>query len=260
MKVLVVGDRIFDQYSYCKATRLCPEGPAPVLIVEKEATSEGGASLVAENLKSLLGPQSVLTEFGSVSRKHRIFADRTLICRIDRDSFSIADRDAFWGQCLVKMKQSEIVVVSDYGKEALTKELASGINTYCLENNKKLFVDCKGPNVKSYYGCFALFPNENEHNGLDPKDWQHIIRKLGPMGCSVDGNPIRTIEQQEVYDVTGAGDVFLAAFVWQYIVGAGDGFFSEIDRLTDAAIMANKAASISVRHLGTYISRPQELL
>src|SRR5271169_3459729 len=101
MKVLVVGDSIIDQYRFCKATRLCPEACAPVLHIQSEKTCNGGAALVADNLKSQLGgSEDVLTAYGSVSHKERTFADRTLICRVDRDQYSTMDTSHYWNQIL----------------------------------------------------------------------------------------------------------------------------------------------------------------
>ena len=250
-KVLVLGDRIIDRYSFCHATRLCPEAPAPVLIEDKVKQSEGGASLVAANLRSLLGNFEVAALFGSTSKKLRIFADRTLVCRIDEDSCHTIPARAYEVQIRGVMEQGvSAVVVGDYGKGAM-RDCASWLTKLCLSENIPLFVDAKS-DPKPYTACFAIFPNENEHVDLSEKCYQHIIRKLGPSGCSVDGVLVPT-EEQQVYDVTGAGDVFLAAFVARYL------HYGKTFDLVECAQYANKAAGISVRHLGTYVVEPDEL-
>jgi len=255
LKILCVGDRIFDSYQFCKATRLCPEACAPVLHIQSERTSEGGASNIAENLKSLMGGECVLTAFGSISYKHRVFADRTLICRIDRDGYSVLGSDAYWKEIQSKAAVSDWIVVGDYGKGAITPGIASGL----VALGKPLFVDAKH-NQQHYKGCYAFFPNEDEHNGIQSGDYQHVIRKLGPRGCSVDGILVPTKEEQQVYDVTGAGDVFLAAFVWKYSTSyPGLPKISLVTELLECARVANLAAGISVRHLGTYVVRPEEI-
>jgi len=259
-RILVVGDRIIDHYSYCKAVRLCPEAPAPVLHLIAEQTSEGGAALVAANLNSLLSApeDSVYAEYGSVSHKHRIFADHHLVCRIDRDSQSVLEPEHYWREIQRRLPATgdfvNAVVVSDYGKGAMTPGIASGLVAYCEQNQIPLFVDAKH-DTKPYIGCFAIFPNENEHRYLSPDDYKNVIRKVGPIGCYVNGYLVGTKEQR-VYDVTGAGDVFLAAFVVAFVEsrGAVDDF-----RLRACARYANIAAGVSVRHLGTHVVSSDEL-
>ena len=250
MNVLVLGDRIFDQYTFCKATRLCPEAPAPVLIMEKQRTSVGGAGLVAEQLKVLFSDKQVREFCGSVSDKHRIFAERQLVCRVDRDSHSILGKENYWRQIkhMVETYSYDGVVVGDYNKGAMTG-IGEDLTKLCKEKDIPLFVDVKH-DPKPYLGCFAIFPNELEHNGIHTGDYQHIIRKLGPRGCSVDGIFART-EEQQVYDVTGAGDIFMAAFVFKYLTDMA-GHLTQQPLMT-AAHFANKVAGISVRHLGTYV-------
>jgi bifunctional ADP-heptose synthase (sugar kinase/adenylyltransferase) len=254
MNILVVGDRIIDQYEFCKAVRLSPEAPVPVLHLTSEKTSEGGASLVAENLKSLMGAKNVNTVFGSVSHKRRTFADRTLLSRLDKDSWSALDPKAYWNEILAQAQFASAIVVGDYGKGAIDQHIASGL----VALRKPLFVDTKH-HPEWYKGCFALFPNEEEHPLLDIRDYQHIIRKLGPMGCTVDGVLVPTKEQQ-VYDVTGAGDVFLAGFVAMFMQENDTPYLAAADRLRACAEHANLVAGISVRHLGTYVVKPTDLL
>lgn len=262
-RVLVLGDRIVDEYMHCRATRLCPEAPAPVLVEsERRKACEGGASLVSENLKSLLCPDGcwghiVYETYGSDSHKLRIFADRTLICRVDNDSFLVKQRIDYLSQIRISLlKGISAVVVGDYGKGAMTPELAAILTGDCIGQGIPLFVDAKS-DPAPYKGCFAIFPNEHEHQDINSKEYMHVIRKLGPRGCSVDGILIPT-EEQQVYDVTGAGDVFLAAFVAKYLQTSGVEM-SQAYRLEVCAKYANKAAGISVRHLGTYIVKPEEL-
>jgi bifunctional ADP-heptose synthase (sugar kinase/adenylyltransferase) len=226
-----------------------------------ETTVAGGAANVKENLVSLMGQQNVLSEYGSVSHKERIFADRHLLVRIDRDKYSVVTPQYYASRIQVLARQVDVIVVGDYGKGAITPEVATMLLSVERDFGKRLFVDAKH-NVDWYRGCFAVFPNENEHNHLQAKDYQHIIRKLGPKGCSVDGMLVPTQEQQ-VYDVTGAGDVFLAAFVTAYaeyfVVGSPVLDTLMLGQLCECAKFANRAAGISVRHLGTYIVKPEEV-
>lgn len=254
MKILVVGDRIIDHYRFCRPLKLCPEACAPALVVESEATSNGGAALVTENIESLSG-EKILSAYGSISHKERTFADRTLICRIDRDRYSVLDPTKYWNQILALSERVDLIAVADYGKGAITPGIASGL----LATRKPLFVDAKA-NIDSYKGCFAVFPNEHEHPTLKRSDYQNIIRKLGSQGCTVNGLLVGT-HKQHVYDVTGAGDCFLAGFVKKFAeFPTGEARGTSLESvLLQCAAYANVVAGISVQHLGTHIVTPVEV-
>jgi bifunctional ADP-heptose synthase (sugar kinase/adenylyltransferase) len=257
MKVLVVGDKIVDQYMHCKAVRLSPEAPIPVHHKVREETKEGGAALVGANLVSLLGNDSVLQTYGSVSHKYRYFSDRTLLFRWDNDSYTVLDPKHYWDNILRLAEFADIIAVSDYGKGAITPSIASGL--LGLQNKGKLlFVDAKHE-PERYRGCFALFPNEHEHNGLNHNDYLHVIRKLGSRGCMVDGHIVPT-EEQQVYDVSGAGDCFLAGFLTAYCRQNLTGLNGVTNTtLIHCAEYANRVAGVSVRFLGTHVVKPSDL-
>lgn len=247
MRVLVIGDLIIDHYKWCKAVKLAPEACAPVLQVEKENISEGGASLVAQQLCALREYPDMDCVFGSKSEKHRIFAERTLICRIDRDSYHLTDpRPQIFN---VFIHRCDIIVVSDYGKGTFDEALARDI----VNLGFPTFVDSKH-HIEWWKGATYIFPNEHEHNGLVKEDFPNIIRKLGAKGCSVNEHLVPT-ESQLVYDVTGAGDVFMAAFVHKYTLMAKTPCLN----LIECAKYANKVAGVSVRHMGTYVVKPEEV-
>src|SRR3989338_764990 len=52
-KVLVVGDLILDEFIWGDVSRISPEAPVPVVWVRNENFMPGGASNVANNLRSL---------------------------------------------------------------------------------------------------------------------------------------------------------------------------------------------------------------
>ena len=56
-RVLVVGDVMLDRFVYARVSRISPEAPVPVLAVEHEALSLGGAGNVARNIASLGRPR-----------------------------------------------------------------------------------------------------------------------------------------------------------------------------------------------------------
>lgn len=238
MKILVIGDYISDVYTFGTATRLCPEAPVPVIVPEATRNSSGGGGLVADQLSAL--GANVTWVWGSFSEKHRYFAGNHLICRVDKDSFdkinlsqtdlleNIADVDAF--------------VVSDYGKGAMNWELARQI----VETGKPCFVDSKRNPM--YYGPnTTIFPNEREAGGhqepIPNKQFFNIVRKLGALGCKM-GDLELPATVSEVVDVTGAGDIFMASFVYAWSLQLP---------AEDCLRFANEMAGESCRHRGTYV-------
>ncbi|MFA6610146.1 MAG: PfkB family carbohydrate kinase, partial [Candidatus Omnitrophota bacterium] len=52
-RVLVVGDLILDEFIWGEVSRISPEAPVPVVWAKNESYMPGGASNVANNLRSL---------------------------------------------------------------------------------------------------------------------------------------------------------------------------------------------------------------
>lgn len=233
MRVLVVGDDIRDVYHWGRVDRICPEAPVPVFVSEWQETRPGGAALVAANLKAL--GCEVETVFGFGTEKHRFMAGRNQIMRWDRD----ASGGHFAHHGLeVKCQTVDAVVVSDYGKGTINR---SDARILVESARGPVFVDAKH-HWDWYGGAFAAFPNQHESVGAG--QYEHIIHKLGDMGCVVDEVRHIPAVARQVYDVTGAGDVFLAGFVAHYL---------EHRDLVLAAEFANQCAGISVEQLGTYV-------
>src|ERR1700733_3085223 len=51
--VTVIGDAMLDSYVYGTASRISPEAPIPVLMIEREVAMPGGAGNVVRNLTAL---------------------------------------------------------------------------------------------------------------------------------------------------------------------------------------------------------------
>src|SRR5436309_8314278 len=58
-RILVLGDLMLDRYLWGRVDRISPEAPVPVVSIERESSSLGGAANVAHNLVSL-GAEPVL--------------------------------------------------------------------------------------------------------------------------------------------------------------------------------------------------------
>lgn len=265
MDILVIGDYIQDEYIFGTAERLCPEAPVPVIVPHDFKTTNGGAGLVSDQLAILLG-NAVGAQYGSLSEKKRIFVGTHLICRLDNDSKSMDGfyRDiSFIDKVLYRLgyETPQILVVSDYGKGAFTKQSAKRIMNAAKKLNIRVLVDAK-KNWDWWKNAFAYFPNQREA-GFKVSKGSHLIHKLGAAGCSVDGIEIPLEKKHEARDTTGAGDIFIAGFAYYLLqrYATGDKPEPRPDRhcLCNCARFANWLAAQSVEHVGTYVV-PKEML
>jgi D-beta-D-heptose 7-phosphate kinase/D-beta-D-heptose 1-phosphate adenosyltransferase len=204
---MVLGDYIRDVYITGRCERLCPEAPVPVLVPEDEHESDGGAGLVFNQLREL--GANVKSFYFSRSAKTRYFSGGHLLMRVDNDSYEVNPPTSIEGW----FDDVDAFVVADYGKGAMTEELAQQI----VDTGKPLFVDAKhhwewyaGPNT-------IAFPNE--HETVSAYDYVRVVQKLGAKGAiQIDEEAITKLSAtvSEVVDVTGAGDCFIAAYVYAW--------------------------------------------
>ena len=244
MKVLVIGDIIIDKYIYGTSTRLSPEAPVPVVQYLNEKETIGGAGLVYENLKSLGVDVDMFDVTPNKSVKTRVMCDGHYITRIDNDAFA----DSNEVLKLLKNKdfsEYEYVILSDYNKGALGRSLE--IIDHISSFGCKIIVDPKR-HASCYKGAWLIKPNNKEYYNLGFDQWVGNIittNAEGAVNATIDNRKYTIIvDQIEVSDVTGAGDCFLAAFVYGLTIGKDYATCLE---------MATDAATESVKHVGTYI-------
>jgi D-beta-D-heptose 7-phosphate kinase / D-beta-D-heptose 1-phosphate adenosyltransferase len=244
MKVLVIGDVIIDKYIYGTSTRLSPEAPVPVVQYLSEKETIGGAGLVYENLKSLGVDVDMFDVTPNKSVKTRVMCDGHYITRIDNDAFADSDKVLK----LLKDKdfsEYEYVILSDYNKGALGRSLE--IIDHISSFGCKIIVDPKR-HASCYKGAWLIKPNNKEYYNLGFDQWSSNIittNAEGAVNAKIDNSKYTIIvDHVEVSDVTGAGDCFLAAFVYGLAIGKDYATCLE---------MATDAATESVKHVGTYI-------
>ena len=249
-KVLIIGDVIIDRYIYGTSERISPEAPVPVVKYLREVETLGGAGLVYENLKSL-GIDVTLFETNQPrSIKTRIICDGHYITRIDDD------KDANSGVMLDEVLCSDFaeydyVILSDYDKGVLdnAKQIITHINSYGC----KVIVDPKRY-AHDYEGAWLVKPNRSEYTKFEFDEWQGniITTDAGHSVHATIDNIEYTIpvQQVEVSDVTGAGDCFLAAFV--YGLTKGYDYQKSIE-------FAVRGSTEAVTHVGTYILTEKDL-
>ena len=250
IKVLVLGDIIIDKYIYGTSTRISPEAPVPVVTYKEEKESLGGAGLVYENLKSLGVDATLLQTEQPRSIKTRVICDGHYVTRIDDDKD--ADSNAVLANVLRSdFSQWDYVILSDYDKGVLdnAKQIIAHINS----QGPKVIVDPKRY-AHDYEGAWLVKPNNSEYTKFEFDEWQgNIITTDAGHSVSATIENIEytiPVEQVEVSDVTGAGDCFLAAFVYALTKGYSHKKCLEI---------AVSASTQSVKHTGTYVLTKQDV-
>jgi D-beta-D-heptose 7-phosphate kinase/D-beta-D-heptose 1-phosphate adenosyltransferase len=239
-KVVLIGDACQDVYHYGRCHRLSPEAPVPVFCEERVDTQGGMSKNVLGNLIGLGISVIHYSNDPSLIQKHRCI-DLTYNQQIFRRDveekesiipISIRSLDAF--------KDIDAIVISDYDKGYVTKEFASELTK---EYSKiPIFVDTKKKDISCYENSIIKVNyKENSEITRWPKNSELIVT-LGGSGALYDGRIFPT-EKVDIFDVCGAGDVFLAGLVYGYLKNKS---------IKDGIKMGNKLASVSVTKRGVY--------
>ena len=251
MKVLIIGDIIIDRYIYGTSTRLSPEAPVPVVTYRHEVEKLGGAGLVYENLKSLGVDVTLFDADQPHSVKTRVICDGHYITRIDNDEHANGDEVLRAIKRQPNLEQYEYVILSDYNKGTLDEsiEIIKYLNTFGC----KVIVDPK-EHANHYKGAWLVKPNYKEFGDFGFTNWRGniITTNAGEnVVASIDSEVYDVpVEKVEVSDVTGAGDCFLAAFV--YALTKGYDYKHCIE-------LAVKGSTEAVTHVGTYALTVRDL-
>ena len=73
-RVAVVGDAMLDEFLWGDATRISPEAPVPVVLLDRRSHSLGGAANVAANVVALGGEALLLAPIGNDAAGERLRA------------------------------------------------------------------------------------------------------------------------------------------------------------------------------------------
>jgi len=159
------------------------------------------------------------------------------------------------------------IVISDYAKWTIDQQLVDILKSYSRKRNIHLLADTKPKNLSMYHDIFLLKPNFSEFcemigktipntNDAIEAAWKDFVAAYGSnlvvtrwdKGATVitkDGTTEHLFtEANEVGDVTGAGDTFLA---WLVV------WLTEKMSLTDAVRYGNKASGIAVTRRWTTV-------
>ncbi len=291
--ILVYGDVILDQYIFGSVERISPEAPVPVVKVEKEEWRIGGAGNVAANIEKL-GARGILmgitgddssavklselkphdnavirSGLNQTLLKTRIISQRQQIVRVDREEtlrVTPEIQNKIFGS-LDRLKEKDLdgIIVSDYAKGTLTREIMEYLKAKARSLHIPIVVDPKPPHYHLYRDIDGITPNQKEAEAINNKKIEKdtdaaaavkLIRgkfksrftviTRGPKGITAGERGKRIFHlpafSREVFDVTGAGDTVVSVLVLALVSGAD---------LREAAALSNGAASIVVEKIGT---------
>jgi D-glycero-beta-D-manno-heptose-7-phosphate kinase len=223
VKVLVVGDLILDEFIWGEVSRISPEAPVPVVWVKKESFMPGGASNVANNLRSLgasvysvgvigddergailkgeleqkgIDTAGIITdESRPTTLKTRVVACRQQVVRIDKeriDGISAPIMSKMASYVVAMVKSVDAVIIEDYGKGVIAPALLARIVPAAKHAGRIISVDPKEEHFRYYRGISVITPNHHEAAkavGFEIKD-DATLKKAGvallkKIGCRI---------------------------------------------------------------------------
>ncbi len=298
VRLHVVGDVMLDEYLSGNAERVSPEAPVPVVRAGATESRLGGAANVARQaaalgvdvtLSGLIGADEsgehilCLCESAGIrtsalkrdrtrrtTRKLRVLARNHQMLRLDWEDVSPCP--AWIATCVIdELRQTSssphAVILSDYAKGMLTRDLIQAIVETCRDRDVPVIVDPKRRDFTDYRGCSVLTPNLGELQlaagvALDAHDLEGVAtvsRRLietaaleamvitlsehGMLLVPRDGPHMHlpAATPHPVADTTGAGDTVIATLAACLAAGA---------TLHPAGHIANVAAGIAVSRVG----------
>jgi D-beta-D-heptose 7-phosphate kinase / D-beta-D-heptose 1-phosphate adenosyltransferase len=289
-RVLVVGDLMLDRYWHGPTSRISPEAPVPVVRVDEIEERPGGAGNVALNIATLGSQSTVLGLTGddeaaaaletrltssnvncsftkldnnSTITKLRVISRHQQLIRLDfEDGFQGNDGKKLAENFEQKVKDTDVVICSDYGKGCLTDVQA--LIQSAIKAGKPVLVDPKGSDFSIYKNATLITPNLSEFEAVvghcindedlvekgerlrDELNLTALLITRSEQGMTLleKGQPVFHIptRARDVYDVTGAGDTVISSFAASLAAGQS---------MQQATALANVAAGVVVGKLGT---------
>jgi D-beta-D-heptose 7-phosphate kinase/D-beta-D-heptose 1-phosphate adenosyltransferase len=288
--VLIVGDVMLDTYWRGNTSRVSPEAPVPIVQVNQLEDRAGGAANVALNVASLGAKASLIGFVGSdpaaetlekilvehkidcnflrspnipTINKLRVISHNQQLIRLDfEDGFAKVDSADLLTIYKKKLLDADIVILSDYGKGTLAE--SRKLISLARKAHVPVFVDPKNVDFSFYEGATLVTPNLTEFQAVvgKCKDNDELAKKAYVLikqhnldglviTKSAEGMSLVTKEGEathiptrarEVFDVTGAGDTAIATLAAVYAANKS---------FTESVVLANAAAGVVVRKLGT---------
>tara|TARA_B100001109_G_scaffold47432_2_gene38299 strand:- start:6701 stop:7456 length:756 start_codon:yes stop_codon:yes gene_type:complete len=239
----LIGDSCTDEWVYGSCDRLSPEAPIPVMKYRETQSAPGMAANVYENLKSLGINVNFLTHKEKITKTRYVHEkSNQQIMRLDTEP-EVEPLHPSQITMAAVHQSYDAIVISDYDKGFISVE---DIQHLASRNpDIKVFVDTKKKKLPTQYPNIIYKINQKEFNLLDanhiPKG-ENMIVTHGANGALWNHKTF-PVPITRVFDVTGAGDTFLAALVFYYV---------QLPDMDESINFANRCAAIAVQNPGTY--------
>jgi D-beta-D-heptose 7-phosphate kinase/D-beta-D-heptose 1-phosphate adenosyltransferase len=234
-----------------------------------------GQDAAADTLESIMGDRGIVCRFARAAdrptiTKTRVQSRGQQLIRLDEEKASAMPGDAMLDALRASLKGAGAVVLSDYGKGALSDVTA--MIEACREAGVPVLVDPKGTDFEKYRGASVITPNQSEFEavaGRSDSDEDLVERarsmmadleleallvtrsEKGMLLVEAGAEPLfLSTQAREVFDVTGAGDTVIATLA--AVLASGQD-------LASAAALANLAAGLVVRKIGVATVTPGEI-
>ena len=295
--MLVVGDVMLDRYWFGEVSRISPEAPVPVVLVNDEDERLGGAANVAWNCAELKARTRLLSVVGrdeagealarllkqkgieaslhrdahlDTTQKLRVIGRKQQLLRIDFEKppsteALAAKLEEFKGA----LADCDVVILSDYGKGGLTH--IEDMVRAARRARKRVLVDPKGDDYSRYRNCSIITPNVAELREVvgrwkDEKDLkrraQELRRTLNLEALLLtrgeEGMTLFT-KSRSITIGTEAREVFDVTGAGDTVIAALAVMLAAGAGLETAVRTANRAAGIVVGKLGTATASHREL-
>jgi D-beta-D-heptose 7-phosphate kinase/D-beta-D-heptose 1-phosphate adenosyltransferase len=230
---------------------------------------QAGDGLMAALAAQGLGAEHLIPVAGRpTTQKTRIIAHHQQVVRADQEDPSplpAPAREALRARVVDTLAGAGALIVSDYGKGVIDRELLLAVLAAAAERRVPVCVDPKESHFDAYGHATVITPNLAEAGSAygrritDEAALEEVgFGLLARLGCgavlitrSEQGMSLFELPAehthfptvaQEVYDVTGAGDTVVATLAVALAAGAD---------LKLAALVSNHAAGLVIREIGT---------
>lgn len=296
-RVLVVGDVMLDRYWFGDVSRISPEAPVPVVLIQRTEERPGGAANVARNITALDGGATLLSVVGkdeagetleklvrrekvkaslhrdpaiSTTVKLRVIGQQQQLLRID---FERAPSHEVLAAKLDEYErlvgEADAVVLSDYGKGGLLH--VNQMIAAARRRGKPVLVDPKGADYERYRGATVLTPNRSEFREVTGRwsDEADLARRAQQLRADLDLEALVVTRSEEGmslftaneswHEPTQAREVYDVSGAGDTVIGVLALMVASGANLHAAMRVANHAAGIVVGKLGTAVATREEL-
>lgn len=195
-RAAVIGDVMLDRYLFGDVERISPEAPVPVLSVDDEHSSPGGAANVAANVADMGAVALLVGAVGDdeaagwlmatvdsyeiattglvqvpgrpTTTKTRIVARGQQVVRIDREvdnPLAGRHRDALVEAAHRAVADADVLLLEDYDKGVLDAALIGDLIGAARERGIPVVADPKERHFFAYAGATVFKPNRREMGG-----------------------------------------------------------------------------------------------